>query len=530
MNWKLTFPDWVSILANLVMSVDEKGKTQALQFIDECCRIARDEKMILFWEPIPFDISKHRVLVNIALTLLCAKSRLIGYKNMHVRYHVFNYLLSLFNQFYARQQYPQIYADIVLRYIHSHLQTRGLMDESKFKVLINSSFQYYNIKHINDHYHSNIHWQWINRHFFGNCTTIEHILDNLVIVEEATGFTRSENSNFGSMHQIRSSSRLYFELCLCDMLKNPSKYSIFDIIDTKKKYSKCSIFTLFNTLFYLAIENNAANVNTTSRLINKYAFCIANLRRNKIIEDFGNINLLYFNCAWDIIFKFYTYRQFDLQLSFSSCKCLWDYVRISKNTCASLEAEYSFNFFDDNMCSKFGDRFRMDNLPRVVLTSMITHCFISKNLPSFLFYLQLRQQYGPASQIGIDIFDTLGADVRAQSEWFSPQCKIKTKERIDFILKYCYMYDMYFGYFDQGAEIVHILQNQTFVTIIGNMLMLKECNNRQCKKKDIRLKRCKICRSVYYCSRKCQKMDWLSHRCVCTKLTSRDYSITLNKI
>ena len=60
----------------------------------------------------------------------------------------------------------------------------------------------------------------------------------------------------------------------------------------------------------------------------------------------------------------------------------------------------------------------------------------------------------------------------AQIEWFS------SKGRIDFILKYKYKYDMCY---DQDANIAHILQNQTFVTIIGNTLMLKEYNKIELK-------------------------------------------------
>ena len=72
---------------------------------------------------------------------------------------------------------------------------------------------------------------------------------------------------------------------------------------------------------------------------------------------------------------------------------------------------------------------------------------------------------------------------------------------------------------------VQALHDEKYATILGNIAMFKECNYNGCNKKDVILKRCKKCVSVYYCSRLCQKKDWLNHRRVCKSLKSRDYTI-----
>ena len=72
------------------------------------------------------------------------------------------------------------------------------------------------------------------------------------------------------------------------------------------------------------------------------------------------------------------------------------------------------------------------------------------------------------------------------------------------------------------------------VTLLENLASMKQCNWKLCQRKDIKLKLCKQCKSVYYCSRKCQKKDSIMsahssipHKQRCRKLQCRDFSITL---
>ena len=48
---------------------------------------------------------------------------------------------------------------------------------------------------------------------------------------------------------------------------------------------------------------------------------------------------------------------------------------------------------------------------------------------------------------------------------------------------------------------------------IRRIIMFKCCRN--CHKIDCKLRTCKNCRYVLYCSRKCQKNDWNQHKLKC---------------
>ena len=91
------------------------------------------------------------------------------------------------------------------------------------------------------------------------------------------------------------------------------------------------------------------------------------------------------------------------------------------------------------------------------------------------------------------------------------------------------------AYFKQEILLLHkkysFFNHDKLIRIVQNMAMNKECNWIECKRKTIKLQRCKKCKSVFYCSKKCQKLDWKTsklnkraHRYCCKALKRRDLS------
>ena len=81
-----------------------------------------------------------------------------------------------------------------------------------------------------------------------------------------------------------------------------------------------------------------------------------------------------------------------------------------------------------------------------------------------------------------------------------------------------------------GSAVCFAVQDAEKSRILRNIASCKQCHWNGCLRQNAKLRRCQKCLSVYYCSRKCQKMDWnlsingkLSHRFTCKKLNKRNH-------
>ena len=60
--------------------------------------------------------------------------------------------------------------------------------------------------------------------------------------------------------------------------------------------------------------------------------------------------------------------------------------------------------------------------------------------------------------------------------------------------------------------------NKRNLDILSNICSLKQCRSLKCNRKDRLLYKCNGCNNVRYCTRKCQKYDWINrHKDICTR-------------
>ena len=83
-------------------------------------------------------------------------------------------------------------------------------------------------------------------------------------------------------------------------------------------------------------------------------------------------------------------------------------------------------------------------------------------------------------------------------------------------------------YIRYSSVMKRVLTNKSTYNIISNMIKGKQCNYIACNNKTLRrYKICKRCKSVFYCNRLHQKLDWNqgNHRTYCVKRDKRDHKI-----
>eukprot|EP01084_Bolivina_argentea_P201670 344694_1 len=70
----------------------------------------------------------------------------------------------------------------------------------------------------------------------------------------------------------------------------------------------------------------------------------------------------------------------------------------------------------------------------------------------------------------------------------------------------------------------------TYDQTMKNICNFKQCNYIKCKKKDVKLDKCSRCKSVYYCCKSHQKIDWkIGHKSQCEMRNARDPKFTFHK-
>merc|ERR1712008_43198 len=88
---------------------------------------------------------------------------------------------------------------------------------------------------------------------------------------------------------------------------------------------------------------------------------------------------------------------------------------------------------------------------------------------------------------------------------------------------------MIFG--DNISGSIRYFKEDKFYRVLKNIAAMKECNYPNCRAKNIKLEICSKCKSVYYCSKEHQKLDWkMRHRLECKNLNERNVQMTCKHI
>ena len=434
------------------------------------------------FKPIPDTLPNSIVLCDIFMLLRFAREALY-LTNHHTLKTIFTWIFKYFNHYFTPKQFPRVYFRVVLYYV---VYNDEVNNDKKLQ-LVNKSFKFYNIKCMHDVCDCNNDTRkWILKHFFYNTDyndMIKSFLCTWSICSHGCSLTRYK---YGKDTLIPT----YISKAGLSYVKHHKYHSIYDMSNSTYSYS--FLYPFFHEVFRYGIQfNTMIKTNVLRKLLNKCGyFCLTRINP----FDSATIPAIaeFFAQFWSFLMKFLVLRDYDAKLMLKVCGMG---VYYSKTKC------------------------RNDTMMNTLL-NYVYYYFLTNNWQMYKKYYREMNKYNdtPFTPCGL-----------AVTEEFKKQhfgSKSRFLMRLSFLrrrIAFCESTDL--PSIMNRKQFLHFFNNEKEALILGNTIMVKECNNKLCQRKDVNLKRCGKCKSVYYCCKLCQKKDWLNHRNVCHQRQCRDFKI-----
>lgn len=426
---------------------------------------------------------------------------------------------KLFNQQFKPQDYPRLYTHVA-----SYFLQRGKITNKTFVVIGNS------IEKCNELVIENQ----------SSMNAVNKLIDNIIFTRQS--IIQTMIANLESFRSVRTNYTAFFYRtfkmyqwnCLQNMIKFQNTLSIYR--------EKFQVWYLFANLLQPIIsfkmnKSNAHAINYNCNQVRSQLNAIINktmyfmiLWPTNLDFDYGILHVyrlkLEMICT---VIKFYLIQIFD-QIKLDMCqvvlkKMILEAENYNKNMIAIYDACQTI------ACLSFitADRGNFTKYHRKMTS--IHNTYNNKQSQSYASSPNVRAQKQQLRNQENEYLTCIAQNIRYYDG-------LTNQQRKNMIVNH---YTQYQSDFEADRRMVNVWltrkPNSKVMIILRNIASLKECNWLGCLRKDKKLKRCENCLSVYYCSRKCQKLDWshnhqfrneniVPHRIHCKHLNTRDYWLT----
>ena len=485
--------------------------------------------------------------------ILKAKSAFLC-DDIQVESEIYDYIYHIFVNNFTQRQFPTLYAIIALRCVnfnqHLKYHTR--------KTLINNSVDCLQVamrkcnQHSSDNkfmYDNNYNTQYLIHHFLFNKKDLNKSYIN-IIIKEYTILTLHYSINYIPNQYLDDSFNFYapaynrfFNLCV-DLLLHQRYYNLRQSLSLYDRDGGLSpmvssampqfITTLTRTLSatkFHAKHDKEYNYSLLISIVRKVCYMIVS---NKTIFEGSNFTFLVFKILAELYIKHkftnsrssiktilrciqYALEKLNSHLETKiTNKLMYDEIFDPMEYIRTQSSKLELLYFKSSVYFVIGNwkLFKESIKERKIATNKCKDTLLQVNVSMPNCFNNVCYTSQP-----LDNFDN-------NSKLRKIKLKYNTfKKRLIFV--------RYNSRTRTGGILKNVLDNNQNINMIFNIASVKQCNWMGCMKKDCKLRRCRKCKSVYYCSKLCQKKDWIlsvnhskPHKYVCQIRQRRDYRIT----
>eukprot|EP01084_Bolivina_argentea_P161881 281742_1 len=404
------------------------------------------------------------------------------------------YIEQYFLRNYKPNEIPLLYS-IIMDYLSKTFYTNGFKQEHNYKIMKHESMRYHElaVQYLFRHFNS-INISYLSKTFVKRLETSGFSIMPMHLLNRLVTFSNDNAMMLKKRHYVKNSIALMNESFKRFVVKHKN-YSIY--------HRECDDFCKAGFVFVCEMTKRMIQNDMPKRKLlkyqkrYKYLLKIALKTWKKYIgtdlERFGLYNV-YLGYYYAIFCKKKNNLEIARKLLYKGVEIIRNYFKYTKTLC---DVYIFLVWIEKSLCN-------FDECIHVIQMSI-----------EFNYYYNLTEEMNE------DKHDLI--ELKTMQKWNEVQ---RERHRKVYWKQYLHVRKKSISqsaiYSESLSSWIYYFEHDKWYQVMKNICKMKECNYSKCRSKSIKLLKCSKCKSVYYCCKKHQKLDWMiQHGAQCQKFNGR---------